>query len=54
MAVLTRRVVFVESRGVEGGVGDALPDGEDEVEGDGDAGGHVLVDESLVLELLQL
>lgn len=40
--------------GAEGGGGDALPDGEDKVDGDGKAGGHVLEDESLMLQLMEL
>lgn len=43
-----------EVEGAEGGGSDALPDGEDEVDGDGDPGRHVLIDERLVLQLLQL
>lgn len=36
------------------GGGDALPDGEDEVDGDGDAGDHVLEYQRLMVELLHL
>lgn len=38
--------------GAVGGGGDALPDGEDEVERYRDARRHVLVDKRLVLQLL--
>lgn len=34
--------------------GDTLPDGEDKMEGDRNSGGHVVVDGSLVLQLLEL